>query len=100
METISAHADHSRRTAQVSGSKNRLDRPAVHPGRSLRRMVRRGSLRRGVAAVGAMAVLAVGGFGAISPAQAQEAHVKQSNYAVVQVQADARTAAGARDHED
>lgn len=53
-----------------------------------------------MAAVGAMAVLAVGGFGTISPAQAQEAHVKQSNYAVVQVQADARTTAGARDHED
>ncbi|MBG7586960.1 hypothetical protein [Rothia kristinae] len=44
---------------------------------------RRTSLLRRLSGVGAIALLAVGGVGALSPAEASQAHVKQANYSVV-----------------
>lgn len=44
---------------------------------------RRTPLLRRLSGVGAIALLAVGGVGALSPAEAGQAHVKQTNYTVV-----------------
>lgn len=51
------------------------------------------AFKRTVSALAATAVLAVGGFGALSTTEAQAASVKASNYSVVQVAAENSQAA-------